>query len=561
MIAVSQNVASGLLAVPNASVGGATKDAVAIFAADTAFCKIFAEGDSAEPIERETKESSAEDQNLVTDLRDVENENPIFDAAASAGLFLQPIPQLLGIGFLAAVAEPVSHETAKPLAVPICDTSLSETESVVSATQDLGVLLQLKAGVSTQPEFLQTAPIQKKFDAAVGVIESETGIQAGHSERPANEPQSQSQLFTDDVGPQRNQNNTHNQDAAKSPFDAVDVIADLVPSDLAATPQIAQSPALEGGTIDAVVGQAFEVPIGTKIASINPNSGPKQRLRSLSATENAWRQKWIGGDQVPDKVDGSDQVGGNADAETTANPLFMPPGLEKTFQNTASTQAVSLDLAGRPGTSVELMAVPKDQVTPRQSPKMAAIVGMSNSVIGMHDEAEPFGEIQHDKGASEVIDIGRLNTAQPSIAALPTLQSSPLTTSTLPPMIAPSIVHMLKDGDAGPLQLALSPEELGRLTISIHHSGSFVHVTLNAERPETLSLMRRHASDLVADLRQSGFSGASLSFGQGNQGRPTSPSKNAFNTTETVQIQSSAPETKQQPSGPPAKGSGVDLRF
>ena len=120
---------------------------------------------------------------------------------------------------------------------------------------------------------------------------------------------------------------------------------------------------------------------------------------------------------------------------------------------------------------------------------------------------------------------------------------------------------MVKSGDDGPLELALSPEELGRLTISIKHDGDFVRVTVIADRPETLDLMRRHGGDLVADLRQAGFSGASLSFGQGGQG-----GQPRFATAETATKDQSTsqhlpPETKPTAPNRSRKGSGMDLRF
>ena len=46
---------------------------------------------------------------------------------------------------------------------------------------------------------------------------------------------------------------------------------------------------------------------------------------------------------------------------------------------------------------------------------------------------------------------------------------------------------------------------------------------MTVERPDTLDLLRRHADQLLSDLRQAGFGNATLSFGQGraDDGRPT----------------------------------------
>ena len=67
----------------------------------------------------------------------------------------------------------------------------------------------------------------------------------------------------------------------------------------------------------------------------------------------------------------------------------------------------------------------------------------------------------------------------------------------------------------GPVELALQPEELGkvRMTMSAGADGSMT-VSMHAERPETLELLRRHIGDLARDLQAMGFDNLSFSFGQ-----------------------------------------------
>src|SRR6056297_1599890 len=67
----------------------------------------------------------------------------------------------------------------------------------------------------------------------------------------------------------------------------------------------------------------------------------------------------------------------------------------------------------------------------------------------------------------------------------------------------------------GQLEVSLSPEELGRvkLTITPHDAG--LAIAIQAERPETLELMRRHIDVLVRELADEGFASLSFDFGQG----------------------------------------------
>ncbi len=69
----------------------------------------------------------------------------------------------------------------------------------------------------------------------------------------------------------------------------------------------------------------------------------------------------------------------------------------------------------------------------------------------------------------------------------------------------------------GQLEVSLSPEELGRvkLTITPHDAG--LAIAIQAERPETLELMRRHIDVLVRELADEGFASLSFDFGQGGR--------------------------------------------
>ena len=66
-----------------------------------------------------------------------------------------------------------------------------------------------------------------------------------------------------------------------------------------------------------------------------------------------------------------------------------------------------------------------------------------------------------------------------------------------------------------PVDIALNPEELGRVRLSISISEGGVTLSVLAERPETLDMMRRHADQLARELADLGFASIDLSFGQG----------------------------------------------
>ena len=79
----------------------------------------------------------------------------------------------------------------------------------------------------------------------------------------------------------------------------------------------------------------------------------------------------------------------------------------------------------------------------------------------------------------------------------------------------------LSEGAEGVVEIALSPEELGKVRLVIA-PGEKPAVTVFADRPETFDLLRRNAETLDKELRNAGIFGADISFSGGNEGRDRS---------------------------------------
>ncbi|TNE85628.1 MAG: flagellar hook-length control protein FliK [Rhodobacteraceae bacterium] len=89
-----------------------------------------------------------------------------------------------------------------------------------------------------------------------------------------------------------------------------------------------------------------------------------------------------------------------------------------------------------------------------------------------------------------------------------------------------------------PIEISLSPEELGRVRLTLHAHDQAMTVAIQAERPETLDLMRRHIDSLAREMRELGYGALNFTFDQNSdqsafaqrdmggdaQDRPTPPS-------------------------------------
>ncbi|WP_170329538.1 flagellar hook-length control protein FliK [Ruegeria arenilitoris] len=66
---------------------------------------------------------------------------------------------------------------------------------------------------------------------------------------------------------------------------------------------------------------------------------------------------------------------------------------------------------------------------------------------------------------------------------------------------------------SGAVEVALNPEELGRVSIILNGRDDGLHLTISAERPETLDMMRRHLSVLEAEFQSFGLGDLSFDLG------------------------------------------------
>lgn len=140
-------------------------------------------------------------------------------------------------------------------------------------------------------------------------------------------------------------------------------------------------------------------------------------------------------------------------------------------------------------------------------------------------------------------------------------------TATAPaPMAAPHLAQQVARQMAlsvhplpgGPVEIRLSPEELGRvrLTVSVHDGA--IAVAVQADRPETADLMRRNIDALAREFRELGYEQSSFSFHhQGNRDRADQPAASRAKRDGPVFAGEVPPAT---PAPRPA-ASGLDLRL
>lgn len=151
-----------------------------------------------------------------------------------------------------------------------------------------------------------------------------------------------------------------------------------------------------------------------------------------------------------------------------------------------------------------------------------------------------------------------------SLQAQQPVTESPQSAPAIAQSVSGQIAFTVAQNPDGQTEITLSPEELGRVRLSMHSADGSISVTIHAERPETLDLMRRNIELLQRDFRALGYEQMSFNFSQ--QGSGQSPERPPEETGPTgMDTSGNMPEPPAPPRSlrPPATMSdrSLDLRM
>ncbi len=106
-------------------------------------------------------------------------------------------------------------------------------------------------------------------------------------------------------------------------------------------------------------------------------------------------------------------------------------------------------------------------------------------------------------------------------------------------------------------EIALNPEELGRVRMSLSAAEASVSLTVFADRPETVDLLRRHIEILAQEFRALGYADIQFTFSSGDQGegRTAEAARGNGDFVEAVE------NTDDTDPAPVVADQGVDLRL
>lgn len=268
-----------------------------------------------------------------------------------------------------------------------------------------------------------------------------------------------------------------------------------------------------------------------------------------------------------------------------AAPVPAPPG-----EDGASAVPEAAVSAAAP-----LLPVPTQTVSaeapPAETPGEAAVAPPSAEAalrLQMADEAGGEPPPEKDTPDADAVDPADAppalasQTAAPKTAAESAAPAVPPLTLTAPEAPAPRALPALAPpappeppparqaaeaisaalstpGGSDRVELVLRPEELGRVRFELRSEGDRLFVTLTADRPETMDLLRRHLPELRAELELAGYGAADLTFGQSGTPGGQAEGHGPAASTDFLPMPSQPPVP---PPAPRATGTGgLDLRL
>ncbi len=276
-------------------------------------------------------------------------------------------------------------------------------------------------------------------------------------------------------------------------------------------------------------------PAGTNIVPTTP-IGPLQVVKPEVMPQP---QEGTAGSTRPDTASGTgapEPAGVRIEAVTAQLKVVAQPDSTATSPKPQSPQLITPEMPelSPRSTSADTPSVLAPPIATAQT-----IVPTSYNALS----AQPHTQTSSGTAPTSEMGIEHFVTLQTNHApqAINPSPSAPIVTpsANLPTLAAQQIAAALQDRalePGQPIELALDPPELGRVRIHMNEVAGVLTLTIQAERPETAELMRRHLDLLAQEFADAGIDAPSVHISQDGGGSETddrgTPTPSAYTTEE-----------------------------
>lgn len=157
---------------------------------------------------------------------------------------------------------------------------------------------------------------------------------------------------------------------------------------------------------------------------------------------------------------------------------------------------------------------PAGRVAPR-APAAAETSVAALQIRAAAPQADPAAATETVRWLSDAGVVSEMPVAEQPATQRMHHANTPFQQAEMPRNVALQLAQAMRQGGGDkPMELVLSPAELGRVRISMQTGEAGIIVQVLAERPETLDLMRRNIDLLAQEFHDIGFGTAEFAFGQ-----------------------------------------------
>lgn len=188
--------------------------------------------------------------------------------------------------------------------------------------------------------------------------------------------------------------------------------------------------------------------------------------------------------------------------ERTAEPAAASSLIEGRFEALLAAHREEHPGAALPDDGIARLATPADR-----RPDLAWVGAKGR------EDPEVAGIGLSPGGAAASQELGGVATG-----SAPDQEATPVRVPVMPHSVGQQLAEGVAHLRDKPVEITLSPEELGRVRMTLTRDDAGLVLSLTADRHETLDLMRRHIDQLAQDFRDMGYERLSFSFGQGQSG-------------------------------------------
>ena len=260
-----------------------------------------------------------------------------------------------------------------------------------------------------------------------------------------------------------------------------------------------------------------------------PTDGPSAILQTRTPQKHASDAKVI--EDIPALPRGASQTRVSTPVQSSTRGAAQPLG------QVVHPGQISPDVAPQGSTAPDMSVLgaahstsPKDRQTlppaaPIALPPVAtALVPpapplMTGAVAGGALPVAPVSDPVSRAVQDETFWVTDLRSTADSAPQSRTVPDQTLHRAELPRHVALQLADAAQRGPNRPVELTLSPAELGRVRINMQTGDGGIAVHIVADRPETLDLMRRNIEQLAQEFHQIGYGEAQFSFSQHGSGQ------------------------------------------